>query len=218
MAVPCTLRLLAWLLLALGCLVPVMAAPFPPSPAARAPGGGDSAAAAVRMRQRIPNVPLVTHENRAVRFYDDMVKGKVVLINFMYTDCKDICPITTAMLVQVQEALGDALGREVFLYSITLDPKIDTPEVLKRYANAVGARPGWYFFTGKRADIEQLRRKLGLYDRDPAIDADKTQHLGFLVYGSEPIGRWSMIPVVAGPKRIVRDLSRWAAENKSKSP
>src|SRR5712691_4325773 len=115
---------------------------------------------------------------------------QVVLINFLYVTCGDICPLMTANLVQVQAALGERLGREVFMYSITLDPQADTPEALKQYAAGYGVKPGWYFLTGQDEEIQRLRRTLGLYDRDPRIDADKTQHTGLFIYGNEATGRW----------------------------
>ena len=87
------------------------------------------------------------------------MKGKVVAIN------------TTPNLAKFQAALSERVGRDVFMYSITLDPTNDTPDVLKRYAQAYGAKPGWTFLTGKAEDIKMLRRKLGVYDRDPLIDA-----------------------------------------------
>ncbi len=77
-----------------------------------------------------PNVPLVTHEGKSVRFFDDLIKDKVVLINFVYTSCEDSCPLETARLAVVQRILGDRVGRDVFMYSITVDPETDTPEVL----------------------------------------------------------------------------------------
>lgn len=140
-----------------------------------------------------PNVVLTTHENKTVRFYDDLVKGRVVLVNFMFTNCKRFCPVTTPNLVKVQAALGERVGRDIFLYSITLDPATDTPEVLSNYAKAVGAGPGWTFLTGKAEDIRKLRRRLGVYNRDPIIDADKTRHSGLVVYGNDAIGRWASI-------------------------
>src|SRR5712691_5291934 len=133
---------------------------------------------------------------------------QVVLINFLYVTCGDICPLTTANLVQVQNALGERLGREVFMYSITLDPQTDTPEVLKQYAEGYGAKRGWYFLTGQDEDIQMLRRKLGLYDRDPGIDADRTQHVGLVVYGNEATGRWGAVPALLAPERIVRAVLR----------
>lgn len=164
--------------------------------------------ASARMEGYFPNIVLTTHESEKVRFYDDLVKGKVVLINFMFTACPDICPLTTANLIRVQKALGERLGRDVFFYSITLDPATDTPDVLKRYRKAVGAKPGWFFLTGKYEEIEVIRRKLGVYDLDPVIDADKTQHGGLVVYGNEAIGRWAAIPGLLKPKYIVRAVLR----------
>jgi len=80
-----------------------------------------------RRRSRFPNVPLQTHEHQEVRFYDDLLKDKTVLITFMYTECKDACPLTTATLVQVQQAFGARVGRDIFMYSISVDPERDTP-------------------------------------------------------------------------------------------
>jgi protein SCO1/2 len=155
-----------------------------------------------------PNVVLRTHDNQPLRFYDDLLRGKVVLINFLYVTCGDICPLMTANLVRVQAALGVRLGREVFMYSITLDPQTDTPEALKQYAAGYGVKPGWYFLTGQDEEIQRLRRTLGLYDRDPRIDADKTQHTGLLIYGNEVTGRWGAIPALLAPERIVRAVLR----------
>jgi len=158
--------------------------------------------------QHLPNVALITHMGRTVRFYDDLVQGKVVAITFMFTRCGQFCPMTTANLASVQAALGERVGRDVFLYSITLDPTHDTPDVLKRYAQAFGAKPGWTFLTGKAEDIKVLRRKLGVYDRDPRIDADMTKHSGIVVLGNEPRGRWKAIAALSKPVRIRQAIER----------
>ena len=78
-----------------------------------------------------PNVPLITQDWVTVRFYDDLLKGKKVAINLIYTSCKDECPLETARLVQVQQLLGDRVGKDFFFYSISIDPQWDTPAVLK---------------------------------------------------------------------------------------
>jgi protein SCO1/2 len=140
---------------------------------------------------------LTTHDGRRLRFYDDLLRGKAVVIQFLYTECAGICPGTIAGLVRVQEMLGDRVGRDVFFYSITLDPEHDTVEVLRRYVEENGIRPGWLLVTGKADEIDVLRRKFGLYDRDPAIDADRSQHAGLLVYGNEPTGHWGFVPALA---------------------
>lgn len=161
---------------------------------------------------RFPNVPLLTHDGAAVRFYDDLVRDKTVLLNFIYTSCEDDCPLTTANLRKVQELLGERAGREVFFYSITLDPEVDTPATLARYARIFDAGPGWSFLTGSAADVRDLRRSLGLVDPDPRIDADKDSHIGMIWFGIEPLERWAACPALSSPSAIYRYLS-WIDPN-----
>jgi protein SCO1 len=125
----------------------------------------------------------------------------------MFTTCGSGCPLTTANLAQVRKALMDS-GRDVTFLSISLDPEHDTPEVLRAYARAYGIGPGWHFLTGERADIERLRRKLGAYDLDPQIDADLRQHVGLVILGNEPVGRWITLPALSKPVRIRQAIER----------
>jgi protein SCO1/2 len=163
----------------------------------------------VRRRNRFLNVALTTHEGREVRFYDDLIKDRTVLLNFFYTICtaEAICPLATANLVAVQEILGPRVGRDVFLYSITLDPENDTPGVLKSYMGAFGVKPGWTFLTGGKENIERLRRNLGYVNLDPVKDRDPSQHSGMLRYGIEPMERWAGCPILSRPEVIARRLS-----------
>ncbi|MBI2882445.1 MAG: SCO family protein, partial [Candidatus Methylomirabilis oxyfera] len=108
-----------------------------------------------------PNVPLVTQDGKTVMFYDDLMKDKKVLVNFIFALCDQACPLDTAKMAEVQKMLGSRVGRDVFMYSITLDPENDTPEKMKEYAAQFGAGPGWLFLTGKRADIDKIRFKFG---------------------------------------------------------
>jgi protein SCO1/2 len=158
----------------------------------------------IRAADNIPNVLLQTQDGESVRFYDDLVKGKVVLINFMFTSCTNQCPLTTANLVKVEDALGERLGRDVRMISVTVDPSTDTPAVLKKYARRYDTKPGWYFVTGPQKDVDLIRRRLG------ALDAavDKTQHTGMLVYGNDATGQWAATPSMAPPKSIVRSVMR----------
>src|SRR5207253_5530540 len=121
--------------------------------------GGPGARQAVERRSRLPNVPLQTHEGRTVRFYDDLVRGRIVMLNFMYARCQNICPGMTSNLALVQRALGKRVGRDIFMYSITLKPEEDTAAVLKSYAATHGVKPGWLFLTGGCDDVETLRRR-----------------------------------------------------------
>ena len=158
-------------------------------------------------RVRLPNVTLTTHENRRVRFYDDLVRGnRIVVINFMYAQCSDICPGATANLALLQQALGARLGRDVFMYSITLEPQKDTPNILAHYARGFGVQPGWEFLTGQPADIERLRRALRFAQRDPVLDRDKSQHTGMLRIGNESLDRWTACPTLMKPARLAREI------------
>ncbi|HEV8181552.1 MAG TPA: SCO family protein, partial [Candidatus Angelobacter sp.] len=97
-----------------------------------------------------PNIELTTQGGKTVHFYDDLIKGKIVAIDLIYTTCQYSCPLETARLVQVQKMLGDRVGKDIFFYSITIDPKNDTPAALKAYAEKFHAGPGWTFLTGKK--------------------------------------------------------------------
>jgi protein SCO1/2 len=148
-----------------------------------------------------PDVTVRTHEGTRVQFHD-LIKGKLALINFMFTSCTTQCPLTTANLVKVEEALGDRLGRDVLMISVTVDPATDTPEVLKQYSKRYGTKPGWYFVTGSQKEVELIRRRLGVYDND----TEKTQHTGILVYGNDATGQWAATPAMAPPSAIVRSV------------
>lgn len=153
-----------------------------------------------------PNFVLNTHDNKRVQFYDDLIEGKIVVINMMYAKCDGICPGMTANLVKVQQALGGRVGRDIFMYSLTLQPELDTPAVLKQYAAMNGVKPGWLFLTGKRTEMEVLRRKLGFFDPDPLVDADKSQHIGLVRYGNEARDRWAACPALSEPEQIAKAI------------
>jgi protein SCO1/2 len=161
-----------------------------------------------KIRQRyFPNVVLRTQDDKQVRFYDDLVKDKVVTINMFYAKCDEICPLVTANLARVQSLLGDKVGRDVFMLSISLKPETDTPAALKSYAEMHGARPGWTFLTGEPADVERLRRGLGFTNPDSRVDKDITQHIGNVRYGNEPLMLWGACPGQARPEWIVESIS-----------
>lgn len=134
-----------------------------------------------------PNVELVTQDGKKVHFYDDLIKGKIVAIDLIYTTCHYSCPLETARLVQVQKKLGDRVGKDIFFYSISIDPEHDKPEVLKAYMEKFHIGPGWTFLTGKKDDIIFLGRRLGLYT-DASVNADG--HIAHLLIGNEAINQW----------------------------
>lgn len=153
-----------------------------------------------------PNFLMRTHEGKEVRFYDDLIHGKHVVINMMYADCQGLCPTMTANLVKVQQLLKDRIGKDIFMYSITLQPEKDTPKALKEYVEMHGVEKGWLYLTGRPADIEALRRKLGFTDPDPERDKDKANHIGLLRIGNELTDVWIATPAVAKPHNVVKRI------------
>ena len=152
-----------------------------------------------------PNVPLTTQDGATVHFYDDLLKGKSVAINLIYTSCQDECPLETARLVQVQRLLGDRVGKDIFFYSISIDPKRDTPDVLKAYAAKFGVGPGWLFLTGKEDDIKLVAKKLGLSRGNDAANRDG--HAAILMVGNEPTGQWMRNSAVDSPRFLATKIS-----------
>ncbi len=159
-----------------------------------------------------PNVPLTTHDGRTVRFFDDMIKDKVVAINFIYTTCPDACPMETARLLEVHELLGDRMGDDVFFYSITIDPEHDTQPVLKQFVEDWNLGAGWTFLTGKEEDITLLRKKLGLYIEE-IQGPDSRDHNLSLMIGNQATGRWMKRSPFENPyvlaKQIGGELHNW---------
>lgn len=153
-----------------------------------------------------PNALLQTHDGRTVRFYDDLVRGKTVIFNMMYAVCTGVCPVTTANLIQVQQKLGSHVGRDIFMYSLTLRPEFDTPAALRDYVNQYGIGPGWTFLTGKPAEMDLIRRRLGFYDVDPLADAELSQHTGMIRFGDERRDRWAMSPAASSASQIARSI------------
>jgi len=154
-----------------------------------------------------PNVPLLTQDGTTVHFYDDLLKGKAVAINLIYTSCKDECPLETARLVQGQRLLGDHVGKDIFFYSISIDPRRDTPAVLKAYAEKFGVRPGWLFLTGKENNIKLIAQKLGLSRSNDSANRDG--HMAILMLGNEPTGQWMRNSAVDNPRFLATTITRF---------
>ncbi|HYJ85789.1 MAG TPA: SCO family protein [Pyrinomonadaceae bacterium] len=170
------------------------------------PGKTEDASREKTRKKYFPNFELTTHEGKRVKFYDDLIKDKIVVINFMYAKCDGICVPITANLKRVQKLLGDRVGRDIFMYSITLKPQEDTPEKLNHYVQMHNLKPGWTFLTGKPEEIEILRRKMGLYTSNSTEDKDLTNHIGMVRYGNEARQWWAMFPGKAKAPWIVESI------------
>ncbi len=149
-----------------------------------------------------PNVNVIDQSGRTARFYRDIVQGKTVVIHSFFGDCQGACPVLLGKMKQVQERLGDRLGSEVVLLSITVDSVNDTPERLAQTAASLGAKPGWYLISGTKVNVDWLLYKLGQY-----VEARETHLTNFLV-GNEPSGKWGKLPVSASVDQIMNALER----------
>lgn len=160
-----------------------------------------------------PNHTLITQDDKPVHFYDDLLKGKIVLINFMFTQCQGVCSPMTANLAKVQSYLGEQVGNKVSILSITVDPANDTPAVLKAYAEKHKAGPGWYFLTGKKENVDWILYKLGGYVAEPG------QHSSVLIIGNEATGEWIKVHAMSSPAQIAATVNKLiGGEAESKEP
>lgn len=160
-----------------------------------------------RIRQRyFPNLVLTNQFGKKVLLYDDLIKDKIVIFNMFYAKCEGVCVPVTRNLVKVQELLGNRMGRDIFMLSFTLKPQEDTPSRMAHYAHMHRVKPGWSFLTGSPDDMETIRRKLGFTDPDPAVDKDKSNHIGFIKYGNEPLQQWGGCSGMSKPSWIVKTV------------
>src|ERR1043166_2450864 len=165
-----------------------------------------------------PNVPLTTQDGNTVHLYDDLLKGKTVVVSLFYSECQDSCPLETARLVQVQKMLGDHMGKDVFFYSISIDPEHDTPAVLKAYAEKFHVGPGWLFLTGKKDDIKVVAKKLGLSRRGDVLSRDGDRPS--LMIGDEAGGQWMRTSAVDTPQFLAATIGNffgWTTRHPVKS-
>jgi len=144
------------------------------------------------------DVELINQDGQTVRFYSDVLKNKVVIINTFFTTCTSICPPMNRNFEKIQDALGDRLGKNVFLVSISVDPETDTPTRLKEYGRRFHARPGWMFLTGKKENLDWALYKLGQYVET------KDDHTSIFIIGNEPKGLWKKAFGLAKPDELIR--------------
>jgi protein SCO1/2 len=141
---------------------------------------------------------LMNQNGEKMRFYTDLLKGKVVIINCFFATCKGSCLPMNRNLEKVQEALGDRLGKEIYIISLSVDPVVDTPTRLKSYAKQLNARPGWYFLTGEKQNVEFVLKKLGQFV------TDKQDHLNIFIIGNERTGLWKKAFGLAPSSELVK--------------
>jgi len=121
-----------------------------------------------RARNYFTDLAVQNQSGQKLRFYSDLLQGRTVLINFVYTNCDNGCPLITEQLAQVKDKLGERFGREIFFISISTDPERDSPAALQAFAEKLKVvHPGWQFLTGAKADIDRIITRLGQYSPEP---------------------------------------------------
>ena len=152
---------------------------------------------------RIPDIQGYDQSGKRIRFYTDLVKGKTVAINFIFTTCTAICPPLTATFRRVQQDLAERLP-QVGLISVSVDPTVDTPERLRDFAAKFKAAPGWTFVTGEQAEIDRLLKALGV-----AV-ADKNDHTPMILIGNDAAGYWTRAYGLSSPTSLAQTISEVA--------
>jgi len=163
-------------------------------PAAPATTNGTENAAA----KYFTDIELVNQNGEKMRFYSDLLQGKTVIIDSFFATCQGSCLPMTRNLEKVQDALGDRLGKDARIISISVDPTVDTPAELKAFAKKFHARPGWYFLTGSKENVEFVLKKLGQFVED------KNDHYNIFIIGNERTGLWKKAFGLAKSEEIVK--------------
>jgi protein SCO1/2 len=184
--------LIAVLLIAAASPAPAQSGSASPVPA-DANNGGNSAA-----HKYFTDVVLVNQRGEELRFYSDLLKDRIVIINTFFTTCTSVCPPMTRTLERIQEWLGDRLGKDVFILSISVDPLVDTPPKLKAFADSYGAKPGWQFLGGNKENVQLALRKIGQF-----VEA-RDNHSTILILGNERTGLWKKAFGLAKPSDLIR--------------
>lgn len=171
-----------------------------------APSGEEFQKIEQKSRQWFTDSVLVDQHGKSLRFYSDVLRGRTVLINVIFTQCKDACPMITRSLVEVRRALEPPASTAIHFVSISVDPENDTPAVLRKYAQAQEAEhPAWHFLTGRKQAIDEVTRKLGQYAAEPQM------HTSLLIAGNVDKAHWIKIRPDTKPAHIairLQDLAK----------
>lgn len=152
---------------------------------------------AARPKMVIPDVPVLDQHGNKLHFYTDLIKGKTVGINFIFTNCTTICPPLAATFARLQKEMGDKIGKDVHLISISVDPVTDTPERLKAWAAKFKAGPGWTFVTGEKQEMDKLLNALG------AAVSKREDHTPAMIIGNDVKGVWTRTYGLAKTHQII---------------
>ncbi|HET6977458.1 MAG TPA: SCO family protein [Pyrinomonadaceae bacterium] len=149
----------------------------------------------------IPDLLLIDQDGKQVRFYSDLLKDKTFALSFFYTDCSYVCTRQGQLFSSLQQRLGSRLGNDVFIVSVTMNPRTDTPNKLRKWAAKYGRQPGWTLLTGRASEVEKLLR---LFTGEMA--GPKEIHSGVIYLADDRTGRWSQIDDLTPAREVERKL------------
>ena len=168
-----------------------------------------AAAQATQMQQIFPNIQVVDQTGKSLKFYDDLLKDKIVVINFVFTRCTMTCPIAGFQFGRLRSLLGSRAGTEVHLISVSTDASYDTPSRMKSWASKFNSGVGWTQITGEKQSIDQLLKSL------KAFSVDKQDHSNLILIGNDKLNEWKWINGSSDPQLILSALSEWSLETKN---
>jgi len=154
----------------------------------------------------IPDVQVLTQDGETKSFYTDLVEGRTVAMNFVFTTCTTVCPPMGANFGRLQKELAERFGRDVYLISVSVDPTTDTPQRLKAWSEKFGARPGWTLVTGEQQEMERLLKALEVFT------ADINDHAPVVLVGNDRSGEWTRAYGLASPKTLAKIVDEVMAE------
>ena len=167
--------------------------------------GNQNATAANPARDYFTDTILVDQDARPHRFYSDLIAGRTVIMNLIFTGCRSSCPIIMGRLLELQDLLGDK-ANDVSILSISVDPVMDTPQALHAYAESLQAGPGWYFLTGSRDSVETVLRRMGNRSSRPE------DHTDLIVVGNDRSGTWIRLTAIATTEDIAQAVAEVASK------
>lgn len=164
-------------------------------------------AMADNLGKKIPDIVVKNQLNKNMSFYQDLVRGKTVAINFVYTNCKTACPMQAATFSKLQDLLKDRLGKDVYLISVSIDPLEDTPSKLNSWSSKFGRKKGWELVTGKKADITRLLKAVDMFT------AVQDEHSPIILLGNDSSGTWQRVNGLSSPSKLLKILDKLTVTN-----
>ena len=147
------------------------------------------------------DLTLIDQYGTEMKFVSDVIGDRIVVMDFVYTTCTTVCPVISAVFGQMQKKLGDQLGDEVVLLSVSVDPVRDTPKRLKAYAASHNAKPGWIWLTGHKRTMDKVLDGLGAYSPNFA------DHPAMVLVGDGRTGEWSRFFGFPNPDRLMKQVN-----------